>query len=206
MHIAKINMTLYEIIKRIFDIILSIIGIIILIPLTIIIYSINKIYNEEGTIFFKQIRIGKSGKKFNLYKYRTMCMNAEEKLQECLKEESRKQEFEQNRKLENDPRVTKIGENLRKRKIDEFPQFINVLKGDMSIVGPRPVIKEEVELYKKSKNKFLSIKPGITGYWQVNCKDDSNYSKRMKMEIYYIENRSIWLDIKILLKTLRVIF
>ena len=194
---------LYKIIKRVIDIIGAVIGIILLIPITLAIYVARKIFKEDkGPLFYEHLRYGKNGKIFRVYKFRSMCMNADEKLKKYLEEnEEARIEFEKTHKLQNDPRITKLGEFLRKTSLDELPQVINILRGDMSFVGPRPVILKEVEEYGKDKEKFLSVKPGLTGYWQVNGRSNTTYKERMIMELYYVENCSLWLDIKIFFKT-----
>lgn len=199
---------MYNFIKRTIDAIGALIGIIILIPATIIIYLARKILKEDkGPLFYEQLRYGKNGKVFRLYKFRSMCIGADKKLKEYLEnnEEARK-EFEKTHKLQNDPRITKIGNFLRKTSLDELPQMINILRGDMSFVGPRPVVEKEVEDYGKNKEKFLSVKPGLTGYWQVNGRSNTTYEERMKMELYYVDNCSLWLDIKIFFKTFITVF
>ena len=199
---------IYKIIKRMIDIIGALIGTVLLIPVTIIIYFARKFSKEEkGPLFYEQLRYGKNGKIFRLYKYRSMCIGADEKLKEYLasNEEARK-EFKKTHKLQNDPRITKIGNFLRKTSLDELPQMINILKGDMSFVGPRPVVEKEVEEYGEKKEKFLSVKPGLTGYWQVNGRSNTTYEERMEMELYYVDNCSLWLDIKIFFKTFKTVF
>ena len=163
---SKARKTAYSIIKRTIDIIVGLIGTIALIPLTVIIYIAMVINHEnEGPIFYKQLRIGKDGKYFEIYKYRSMIIGADKILKTYLDEhEDAKREFEENHKLDNDPRITKVGKILRKTSLDEFPQFINVLIGNMSLIGPRPIVDDEIEKYGKNKDKFLSVKPGITGY------------------------------------------
>ena len=199
---------LYKILKRIIDIIGALVGIVILIPTTVIIYLARKISKEDnGPLFYEQLRYGKNGKVFRLYKYRSMCIGADKKLKEYLENnEEAKKEFEKTHKLQNDPRITKIGDFLRKTSLDELPQMINILKGDMSFVGPRPVVEKEVEEYGKDKEKFLSVKPGLTGYWQVNGRSNTTYKERMEMELYYVDNCSLWLDIKIFFKTFITVF
>lgn len=199
---------LYRAIKRMIDIIGAIVGIIFLIPTTIAVCLARKISKEDkGPLFYEQLRYGKNGKIFRLYKYRSMCIGADEKLKEYLanNEEARK-EFKKTHKLQNDPRITQIGNFLRKTSLDELPQVINILKGEMSFVGPRPVVEKEVEDYGKNKDKFLSVKPGLTGYWQVNGRSSTTYEERMKMELYYVDNCSLWLDIKIFFKTFIAVF
>ena len=190
--------------KRTIDIIGSLIGIVLLLPLTIAVAVINMFSkNDNGPIFYKQKRIGKNGKYFEIYKFRTMVVNAEDKLIELLKEdENLKKEFEANRKLKNDPRITKIGQVLRKTSLDEMPNFINVLKGEMSLVGPRAVIDGEIDLFGKYKEEVLSVKPGITGYWAANGRSNTTYDERVKMETYYARNNTLIMDFEILAKTI----
>ncbi len=196
---------MYLILKKMIDIITGIIGIIILIPLSIIIKIIFILNKDYDTIFYTQNRIGKKGKEFKMYKYRTMVINSDELLKEILKDKKIKKEYEASYKIKNDPRLTKIGKILRKTSIDEMPQFINILKGDMTLVGPRPVIKEEIKKFGKSKDMILSVKPGLTGNWAINGKNNLTYDERIKYELYYINNKSITLDLKIILKTITVI-
>lgn len=199
---------LYNFTKRIIDIIGSIIGILILIPTTLIIYLARKVLKEDkGPLFYEQLRYGKNGKVFRLYKFRSMCIGADKKLKEYLENnDEAREEFEKTHKLQNDPRITKIGNFLRKSSLDELPQMINILKGDMSFVGPRPVVEKEVEEYGANKDKFLSVRPGLTGYWQVNGRSNTTYEERMEMELYYVDNCSLWLDIKIFFKTFITVF
>lgn len=199
---------LYKITKRAIDIIGAIIGIILLIPTIILVYIARKILKEDqGPLFYKQLRYGKNGKIFKLYKFRSMCINADKKLKEYLdNNEDAKNEFEKTHKLQKDPRITKLGNFLRKTSLDELPQMINILKGEMSFVRPRPVISEEVEEYGVNKDKFLSVTPGLTGYWQVNGRSNTTYEERMLMELYYVENCSLWLDTKIFFKTFITVF
>ena len=204
----KVEKAIYIGIKRTIDVIGSLVGMVLLVPATIAIYIARKVLKEDdGPIFYTQLRIGKNGKQFKLYKFRSMCMNADEKLKEYLKsnEEARK-EFEENQKLQHDPRITKLGNFLRKTSLDELPQMLNILKGEMSFVGPRPVVKREIEKYGESKEKLLSVKPGLTGYWQVNGRSNTTYEERMNMELYYVDNCSLWLDIKIFFKTFIAVF
>ena len=199
---------LYRATKRMIDIIGAIVGIIFLIPTTIAVCLARKISKEDkGPVFYEQLRYGKNGKVFRLYKFRSMCIGADEKLKRYLEEnEEIRKEFKKTHKLQNDPRITKIGNFLRKTSLDELPQVINILKGEMSFVGPRPVVEKEVEDYGKNKDKFLSVKPGLTGYWQVNGRSNTTYEERMKMELYYVDNCSLWLDIKIFFKTFIAVF
>lgn len=189
---------IYSSIKRIFDVLMSTIGLIILSPILIIIAMVIKI-DSKGPIFFAHKRIGKNGKYINVYKFRSMHHNSKE-IFENFTEEQRK-EYNENFKLDNDPRVTRIGEFLRKTSLDELPQLINIIKGDMSIVGPRPIVDEEKAKYGVYFDKFISVIPGLTGYWQANGRSDTTYDERVQMDMYYIDNRSLWMDIKIVFKT-----
>ncbi len=188
--------------KRLIDICGAIVGIAILIPLTMVVAIINFVSGDRGPLFYSQERIGKNGKHFKMYKFRSMVVDADDILKELLeKDEDARKEFEATRKLKNDPRITKIGNELRKTSLDEFPQFVNVLKGEMSLVGPRAVIDGEIELFGKNKNIVLTVKPGITGYWAANGRSDTTYEERVRMETYYARNSNVGLDIKILFKT-----
>lgn len=188
----------YFYVKRISDFLVSLFALIILSPIFLILAIIIKI-DSRGSVFFKHKRIGKNGKYIYIYKFRTMVNNAEELLKKF--DEKQKEEFEKNFKLDNDPRITKIGNFLRKTSLDELPQLINILKGDMSLVGPRPVVDGEIDKYGFKKNKFLSVTPGLTGYWACNGRSDIDYDERIKMELYYVDHCSLILDIKIILKT-----
>ena len=198
----------YNIVKRVVDIIGGLVGIIILIPLTAILYIVNKILKEnKGPLFFDQLRIGKDGKEFKLYKYRSMVMHADEKLWEYLSEnEEAREEYYQYKKLKNDPRITKLGNFLRKASIDEFPQFINVLKGEMSLVGPRPYLYREKEDMGSKYQQIIQVKPGLTGLWQVNGRSDVDFKERLEIDVQYIQDRTLWLDFKILVKTFFRVF
>ena len=191
-----------RIIKRFYDLILSIIGCIILIPITIIIGLGIKI-NSRGPIFVKLQRVGIKGVKFNLYKYRSMVDKAHSMKEEIMDKNERQDGplF----KMKNDPRVTIIGKFIRKWSIDELPQLFNVLKGDMSLVGPRPHEPEEVAKYENSRRKLLTIKPGITGMAQVSGRSDLHFDEEVKLDSYYIENWSVWLDMQIFIKTIYVV-
>lgn len=201
----KVRVNIEKGIKRLVDIIAGLAGTILLIPITICIYIAKKILKEDdGPIFYDQLRIGKGGKHFKLYKYRSMVIGADKILEEYLAEnEEARIEFEQNQKLKNDPRITKLGNFLRKTSLDEFPQFINILKGDMSLVGPRPIVDREVELFGDKMKTVHSVRPGLTGYWAANGRSDTTYEQRVEMEAYYAENFSLLLDIKIIFKTIK---
>lgn len=199
----NIRCILYYFIKRAIDIFAGIVGIIILIPLIVIVWIINKINKEEGPIFYTHTRVGKNGKTFKLHKFRTMIIDADKKLEQMLSEdEELRKEWEQNRKLKHDPRITKSGRILRKTSLDEFPNFIDVLTGKISLIGPRAVVPNELEKFGKHKDEILKVKPGITGYWAANGRSNTTYEERVEMELYYAQNASLLLDIKILFRTL----
>ena len=188
--------------KRVMDICGAIVGIILLIPITIGVTIINSISGDRGPLFYSHERIGKNGKHFKMYKFRSMCVDADIKLKELLENnEDARKEWEENQKLQNDPRVTKVGKILRKTSLDEFPQFINVLKGEMSLVGPRAIVDDEAQKFGLLKDKVFSVKPGITGYWAANGRSNTSYDERIVMEATYVDNFSVWMDIKILFKT-----
>lgn len=188
--------------KRGFDFLASLLFLIILSPVFTIIAVIIK-FNSRGPIFYIHPRIGANGKQIKVYKFRTMVINADAKLKRILQENPKlKKEWQENFKLKKDPRVTKIGRFLRKTSLDELPQLFNVLKGEMSLIGPRPIKEEELERYGKNQPIFLSLLPGMTGLWQVSGRSDISYSRRVNLDIYYIENWSPFLDFKILLLTL----
>lgn len=201
--ILKITKVLQLSVKRAFDIIFSIIGIMLLIPVSLIIKIINLITKNKGSVFYQHIRVGKNGKEFTMLKYRTMYDGADKDLEIVFSENKKyKEEWENSFKIQKDPRVTKVGKFLRKASIDEIPQFLNVLKGDMSIVGPRPVTYKELERFGTAKDKVLSMKPGITGYWATHGRTNTTYEERVKMEKSYVDNFSIFLDFRILLRTI----
>lgn len=197
------NKPVYDFVKRFADIICSAIAIILLSPFFIII-SIAIKATSKGPVIFVHKRVGKNGKKIGIYKFRSMVINAEELIEKFTPEQ--KEEFKKNFKLENDPRITKIGKFLRKTSLDELPQLFNILKGDLSIVGPRPIMEVETKIYGKYKDMLLSVKPGLTGFWAANGRSDTSYKRRRAMEIYYVKNRSLLFDIKIILKTAVSVF
>ncbi len=191
---------IYPIIKRLFDIIVSGLMLIILSPVFLMLGLLIKL-DSKGPVFYKHKRIGKNGEYIYLYKFRSMYTDSKERLEELLKDPKIKKEWEENFKLENDPRITKVGNILRKTSLDELPQLLNIFKGDMSIVGPRPVIDGEIEKYGFRKNKLLSVTPGLTGWWACNGRSCTSYEDRIKLELYYVDNISLKLDIKVIIKT-----
>ena len=191
-----------KIIKRIIDVCGGLVGVIALIPLTIIIYIANIIAKDKGPVFYSQQRIGKDGKIFKMYKYRSMIVGADEILERYLEEnEEAKKEYKEYKKLKNDPRVTKIGNFIRKTSLDEFPQFINVLKGEMSLVGPRPYLPREKEDMGQYYTYIIESRPGITGFWQIAGRSDVTFEDRLKMDYNYNQNKSLKTDMKLLIKT-----
>lgn len=192
--------TVYNAMKRLFDIILTWIALIVLSPVFLIIAILIKV-DSKGKVFYKHKRIGKNGEYIYLYKFRSMYSDSKERLEKLLEDPEIRKEWEENFKLENDPRITRVGKLLRKTSLDELPQLINILSGDMSIVGPRPIIDGEIEKYGKNKAKFLSVTPGLTGWWACNGRSATTYKERMKLELYYVDNRSLRLDFKVIVKT-----
>ena len=193
------NRYFYHAIKRVFDFFSSLILFIILLPLFFAISIAIKI-DSKGPILFKHKRIGYKGKTIYLYKFRSMVNNAEDLIKSFTPEQAK--EWKENYKLEKDPRITKVGAFLRKTSLDELPQLLNIIGGSLSVVGPRPVIKDELEKYGDDKEKFLSVKPGLTGYWACHGRSNTTYEERMEMELYYIDNASFRLDLKIIFGTI----
>ena len=201
-NLARDNKITNRILMRMLDICAGVVGCLCLIPLTIIVL-INNIKNKDfGPIFFVQERIGKDGKLFKMYKYRTMVVGADQKLYEYLKEnESARKEYKKYKKLKNDPRITKFGEFLRKTSLDEFPQFINILKGEMSLVGPRPYLKREKEDMGAYYSWIINNEPGLTGLWQISGRSEVAFDDRLDLDLKYNYIKSLKSDIKILLIT-----
>ncbi len=195
---------LERILKRGMDIVGGLVGTLCLFPITIFLWIANKILKDGGPIFYTQERIGKNGKIFKLYKYRSMVVGADEKLEKYLEEnEEARKEYKEYKKLKDDPRVTKIGKFIRRTSIDEFPQFINVLKGDMSLVGPRPYLPKEKEEINGFFKYITSVKPGITGLWQISGRSETTFTDRLTIDMNYYSNHSLKTDIKILYKTVK---
>lgn len=192
----------YRYIKRFMDVILATIALVVLSPIFLIIAIAIKI-ESKGPVFFKHTRIGKNGKIIKLYKFRSMVINAEELIKSFTPEQMK--EYKENYKLTNDPRITKIGKFLRKTSLDELPQLLNIIKGDLSIIGPRPVVTDELEKYGANTEKFLSVTPGLTGYWAANGRSCTTYKQRMQMELYYIDNLSLKMDVKVFFKTIEAV-
>lgn len=196
----------YLFIKRLFDIICGLLGIILLIPVTIIVKIVSMCNRDFASIFYSQIRIGKNGKEFKLYKFRSMVPNADEILFKTLEiDKVAAEEYKKNKKFKNDPRITKVGRVMRKLSIDELPQLINVLKGDMSMIGNRPYLPREKDDMGEYYKDIIKTKPGLTGYWQVNGRSDTTFNERLKLESFYSNYNSLVLDIKIFFKTFQVV-
>lgn len=200
----KVKLYIEKAVKRVIDIIAGLVGTILLIPITIEIYIARKILKEDdGPIFYDQLRIGKNGKIFKMYKYRSMVIGADDKLKEYLAEnEEAREEYSKYKKLKKDPRITKLGNFLRKTSLDEFPQFINVLKGNMSLVGPRPYLQREKDDMGEYYKYIIQCKPGITGYWQTTGRSGVTFDDRLKMDYKYYQNRNLKIDLKLLGKTI----
>ena len=205
---VEVRKVLYKVVKRLIDILGGLVGCVLLVPITVAVYIARKILKEDdGPMFYEQLRIGKNGKEFRFYKFRSMVMNADKKLEKYLEEnEEARLEYKKYKKLKNDPRITKLGNFLRKTSIDEFPQFINVVKGDMSLVGPCPYLHREIKDMGDNYEIITSVKPGLTGYWQVNGRSGTDFNTRMKMDMDYIHDRTLWKDAKFLIKTFLKIF
>jgi len=204
---TEINKKIYRFFKRIIDIIGALVGCIILLPLTLCIWIANIFAKDNGPVFYIQKRIGKNGKVFTMYKYRSMVINADKKLRRHLLDNPEaNEEFLKYRKLKDDPRVTAVGKFIRKTSLDEFPQFINVLKGDMSLVGPRPYLPREKRAMKKAYKEIIKVKPGLTGPWQVNGRSEIELEERLEIDIEYVKNCSMLSDIKYFLKTIIKLF
>lgn len=193
----------YSAIKRVFDVTASLAGLLVFIPVLIPAALAIKLENPKSRVFFHQKRIGRAGEEFFCHKLTSMVPDAEVKLEQMSDEE--KKEFAENFKLKNDPRITRVGHFLRKTSIDELPQLWNVLKGEMSLVGPRPPLLAERETYGEHLAKVMSVRPGITGYWQVHGRSDTDFAERIEMAEYYIDHRGFWMDTRILFDTVKVV-
>lgn len=191
----------YRFIKRLFDVFASSIAVVILSPLFLIIAICIKVDDPKGPVFYSQIRVGKDGKHFKMFKFRSMVTNADELLEKLRdKNEVNGAMF----KMKNDPRITKVGRFIRKYSLDELPQLINVVSGSMSIVGPRPPLVSEVAEYTDYDKQRLMVKPGATGMWQVGGRNDVDFPEMVRLDLTYIQERSIWLDLKIMFETIKV--
>ena len=198
---AGIRKNIYFAVKRLFDIFVGLVGTILLLPIALVIKIAYLIDGDKAPIFYKQKRIGLNGKVIYIYKFRSMVPNADKVLKVLLRQEKYKKQWEANQKFDNDPRITKVGKFIRATSIDEVPQFINVLKGDMSLIGPRPLVEGELDAHKGNHELYESVRPGITGWWACSGRSALNYKERLKLEYYYAENASFILDIKCIFKT-----
>ena len=201
-HKYKFTKYCYLFFKRLFDIIVGILGLILLIPLTIILKIAYMCTGDFHSIFYTQIRVGKNGHYFRLFKYRSMVKNADEILKQKLKEDKKfKKEWDKYQKVDNDPRITKVGKVIRKLSLDEVPQFINLLIGNMTLIGPRPLVPGELDKFKGDHKIYEAVKPGITGWWACNGRSVTNYKQRLELEYYYVKNCCFKLDVKCIFKT-----
>jgi Undecaprenyl-phosphate galactose phosphotransferase WbaP len=201
----RLKMRWNRIIKRCTDIGVVVFGGIIILPFLLVIAALVKL-TSTGPVLYAQSRIGLNGTHFKAYKFRTMVIDAAERLNALLENDgAAREEWNIAQKLKNDPRITKFGAFLRKTSLDEFPQLLNVLKGEMSLVGPRPIVDAEINKYGEDFNRIFSVKPGITGLWQVSGRSDTNYTDRISFDTYYMQSWSIWLDLWILYKTVGVV-
>ena len=194
---------LYSVTKRLIDIVGSLCGIILLSPLFLIVAVLIKLEDPKGKVFFAQERNGRYPKTFKMYKFRSMVHNAEELLKDLM---DRNEQTGPVFKINDDPRITKVGKFIRSTSIDELPQLFNVLKGDMSLVGPRPPIPHEVDQYNSYQMQRLAVKPGLTCIWQVSGRNNIGFDEWVEMDIEYIKTRNLWLDIKLIFKTVGVLF
>ena len=195
-----------RVIKRAFDLLFTICGGLCILPFLLVIAGMVAVDNK-GNVIFAHRRIGRDGKEFKCYKFQTMIPNAQEALEKYLAEnpEARK-EWEESFKLTDDPRVTKLGSILRKTSLDEMPQLWNVIKGDMSLVGPRPIVAKEIERYGEYFREYAMVPPGITGMWQASGRSDTTYEERVEMDTWYVRNWSVWIDLMYLFKTVKIVF
>lgn len=200
----KVVYILTIVLKRFIDICASVAGMFVLIPLTIVLYCVKIVDKDKGPLFFTQERIGKNGKLFKMFKFRTMVVGADDVLKELLEnDEQARKEYEKNKKLKNDPRITKIGKFLRVTSLDEFPQFINVLKGEMSLVGPRPYLPREEKDMGYYYYYITKCKPGITGLWQVSGRNQLCFEDRLDLDLqYYREDAGVFDDLGLAAKTI----
>lgn len=205
-HDISIKKYLYFGVKRLFDILIALIGCLFLLPIILIVKISYLLHKDFDSIFFRQKRIGKNGKEFNLYKFRSMVPNADEVLKELLKnDEAARKEYKVNKKLKNDPRVTSMGKILRVTSLDELPQFINIFKGEMSLIGNRPYLPREKEDMGLYYNDIIKTKPGLTGLWQISGRSNTTFEKRLKLEQQYSNSYGFKTDIKIFFKTFGVV-
>ena len=204
-HDISIKKYLYFGVKRLFDILIALIGCLFLLPVILIVKISYLLHKDFDSIFFRQKRIGKNGKEFNLYKFRSMVPNADEVLKELLKDPKYKEEWDLNQKFEHDPRITSMGNILRKTSLDELPQFINILIGDMSLIGPRPLVPGELDSHNGNHELYERVRPGISGWWAANGRSATTYERRLELEYYYVQHCSLILDIRCVFRTIKVV-
>lgn len=203
---ATVKKYMYLSIKRVFDLIVSMIGLILLIPLAVVVKIVYVCNKDFESIFFVQERIGKDGKLFKFFKFRTMIPKADEALVKLLKEnKDLEEEYRINKKLKDDPRITKIGKLLRHFSLDEMPQMINIFLGDMTLIGNRPYLPREIPDMGEYYEEIVKTKPGLTGYWQVSGRNNVTFHDRLVLEQFYSQMAGIRLDIKIFFKTFKVV-
>ena len=204
-HDISIKKYLYFGVKRLFDILIALIGCLFLLPIILIVKISYLLHKDFDSIFFRQKRIGKNGKEFNLYKFRSMVPNADEVLKELLKDPKYKEEWDLNQKFEHDPRITSMGNMLRKTSLDELPQFINILIGDMSLIGPRPLVPGELDSHNGNHGLYESVRPGISGWWAANGRSATTYERRLELEYYYVQHCGLILDIRCVFRTIKAV-
>lgn len=204
-HDISIKKYLYFGVKRLFDILIALIGCLFLLPVILIVKISYLLHKDFDSIFFRQKRIGKNGKEFKLYKFRSMVPNADEVLKELLKDPKYKEEWDLNQKFEHDPRITSMGNILRKTSLDELPQFINILIGDMSLIGPRPLVPGELDSHNGNHELYESVRPGISGWWAANGRSATTYERRLELEYYYVQHCSLILDIRCVFRTIKAV-
>jgi lipopolysaccharide/colanic/teichoic acid biosynthesis glycosyltransferase len=199
----QLNRKSSDIFKRLFDIVFSLSVLVLCAPVYLVLAGSIACTSSSSSVFYIQERVGKSYRRFGCIKFRTMIPNADVLLEEMMAQSDElRQEFTENFKLKHDPRITKIGKFLRITNLDEFPQFINVLRGEMSVVGPRPLVPEELERYGKDIDRVLTIRPGITGLWQVSGRNDLPYEQRIRIDVHYVKHRNFSMDLQIVFKTI----
>jgi Undecaprenyl-phosphate galactose phosphotransferase WbaP len=201
----KFKMEFNVAIKRLMDLSIVIIGGLITLPILLLIALLVKL-TSSGPVLYKHNRVGKNGSHFYAYKFRSMAVDSKERLEKLLESDPEiREEWEKNHKLVHDPRITGFGRFLRRTSFDEIPQILNILKGEMSLVGPRPIVDDEIEKYGEDYDRIFSIKPGLTGLWHVSGRSDTNYSERVAYDTYYLQSWSVWLDLWIIFKTFGVV-
>ena len=194
-----------DVTKRSIDILLSLFGLIFLLPAMALI-ALILLLQDGPPIFFSQRRIGRGGREFSCLKFRTMKQDAEQRLADFLRNcEASRQEWETTQKLKNDPRITRFGSFLRRSSLDELPQLINVLRGEMSLVGPRPIVRAEIPRYADAYIYYIAVRPGLTGLWQINGRNDTSYSERVRLDLQYVQTGTLRTDLIILIKTVAVV-